>query len=128
MSILVFGIVGLDLLTEEFQVASIIHLIGCYLTGQAPDLVNYPLSMPVFDTVGAQIVGIILLFFGCYMPSPFWAATCAVSFREALAEEEASRVLNLPSKAELRRDNESKTKQVQAFWKKLMPVPLSEAP
>ena len=79
LTLLFFGLISLDLLTEEFHLASVLHLLGCYVVGTAPDLVQYPINLPVFDSTGAKMAGVILFFFGAYLPSPLWAATCARS-------------------------------------------------
>ncbi|WP_166415924.1 hypothetical protein [Cochlodiniinecator piscidefendens] len=121
LSILVFAIVSLDLLTEEFHASSVVHLIVSYTMGQAPDFVAHPINPPVFDTAGAQAIGVILMFFCVYLPSPFWVATCVVAFREALAVEEKERIRNLPTKAELLEQQRAKSKKAETLWKQRMP-------
>jgi hypothetical protein len=98
LALLVFAGIGLDLLTEEFEIRSVLHLLASYVTGTPPDLESYPLRAPMIDSDGAEIVMILLIIFGCWLPPFLYAATCAIVFRERLALQEAEDEANRPTK------------------------------
>ena len=80
----------------EVSLRSLIHLAQSAFTGQTPDLINYPISEPKFETRGAQIAFMLWIVFSSYLLQPFWLATAALSFRLALEQEEARDAVDTP--------------------------------
>ena len=80
----------------EVSLRSLIHLAQSAFTGQTPDLINYPISEPKFETRGAQIALMLWIVFNGYLLQPFWLATAALSFRLALEQEEARDAADTP--------------------------------
>lgn len=80
----------------EVSLRSLIHLAQSAFTGQTPDLINYPISEPKFETPGAQIALMLWIVFNGYLLQPFWLATAALSFRLALEQEEARDAADTP--------------------------------
>ena len=80
----------------EVSLRSLIHLAQSAFTGQTPDLINYPISEPKFETRGAQIALMLWIVFNGYLLQPFWLATAALSFRLALEQEEARDAVYTP--------------------------------
>ena len=110
-----------EFLATEFELRSVFHLIGSFISGTPPDLVNYPIKEPVFSSNISRFAAAILLLASSYLPAPLWAASCAMAFREKLVLEKEEQIRLKPCPDELREKQEMKRRAAASLRSDRMP-------